>query len=51
MQAPSLPSIGFHFYGPFSSLAQFLWFTKPNPPGKKRPMIEMILKPKEDLKE
>jgi len=30
--------------------ANFLWFTKPNPPEKKKPRIGVILKVKEDLK-
>jgi uncharacterized iron-regulated protein len=40
----------FTFTGASSPLANFLWITEPNPPEKKRPMIGVILKTKEDSK-
>jgi len=40
----------FIFTGASSPLANFLWITKPNPPEKKRPMIGVILKTKQDSK-
>ncbi|OGP96284.1 MAG: hypothetical protein A2157_18570 [Deltaproteobacteria bacterium RBG_16_47_11] len=40
----------FTFTGASSPLANFLWITKPNPPEKKRPMIGVILKTKENSK-
>jgi uncharacterized iron-regulated protein len=41
----------FTFSQTSSPLANFLWITRPNPPEKKRPMIGVILKTKEDSKE
>jgi len=38
------------FTGTSSPLANFLWITKPNPPGKKRPRIGVILKATENRK-
>jgi len=40
----------FTFTGASSPPANFLWITKPNPPEKKRPMIGVILKTKENSK-
>jgi uncharacterized iron-regulated protein len=34
-----------------SPLADFLWVTRPTPPGKKRPRIGLFLKEKDDFKE
>lgn len=39
------------FYKTSSPLANFLWITKPTPPGKKGPRIGIVLKEKEDLRE
>jgi uncharacterized iron-regulated protein len=40
----------FAFDGNASSLANFLWITKPSPPEKNRPRIGVVLKEKEDSK-
>jgi uncharacterized iron-regulated protein len=40
----------FAFAGNASSLANFLWITKPSPPEKNRPRIGVVLKEKEDSK-
>ena len=40
----------FTFTETSSPLANFLWITKPTPPEKKRPIIGVILKTKEDFK-
>ncbi len=40
----------FAFAGNASSLANFLWITKPAPPEKNRPRIGVVLKEKEDSK-